>query len=779
MRSVILLSCVACACLVMIGGADGQSVSPAAKQDSAQAKPAADDSAQAKPAGGNDVFDFERDAAGSTPAGWWGGPAGTVQVDGRVAHSGQHSVRIEPKAEGEKTFSTLTKTLPMDFAGSVIEWRGFLRTEDVSGFAGLWMREDKDGATAEFDNMQKRNINGTTGWTEYSITLPVHAGAQRLVMGALVSGTGRVWVDDLQLLVDGKPISQAPKVEVAKSVLDSDHQFDAGSGISLSELTPVQIENLALLGKVWGFLKYYHPQVTAGKLHWDYELFRILPAVLAAPDRVSVREVLLKWIDGLGPVEACKHCEALNLVDLELRPDLDWIGDQVLLGSELSKALLSIQQNRANTDQFYVSLVPGVLNPVFEHELSYGNIKYPDAGFQILALYRFWNIIEYWAPNRDIVGEDWNGVLREFVPRIALAKTSDEYQRELMALIAMIHDTHANLWSSLAVRPPVGECRLPVNMRFIGTSAVVAGFASADAGAKSGFKAGDVVTELDGQPVEKLVASWTPYYADSNEAARLRDMARTMTNGACGPVTVGVRRGSDAVSVQAQRLPATSMTITSTHDLPGDTFRLLSPDVAYLKLSSIKAAEIDHYLSLAAKTKGIVVDIRNYPSEFVVFSLGDHFVEKPVPFVKFTVGDLSNPGAFHWGDTESLTPAAPHYAGKIVVLVDEVTQSNAEYTTMAFRTSPQAVVLGSTTAGADGNVSSIPLPGRFNSMISGIGVFYPDGKPTQQIGIVPDKMVRPTIEGIRDGRDEVLEEGVRQILGKDAPEDLVQKTAKP
>ena len=775
MRSTIFFVFVACVCLLPMGGAHGQSVTTA----SPTAKPAAQDSATAKAAGGSDVFDFEGDAAGSAPAGWWGRPAGTVQVDGNVAHSGQHSVRIEPKAEGDRSFSTLTKTLPMDFAGSVIEWRGFLKTEDVSGFAGLWMREDKDGATAEFDNMQKRNINGTTGWTEYSITLPVHAGAQRLVMGALVSGTGRVWVDDLQLLVDGKPISQAPKVEVAKSVLDSDHQFDAGSGISLSELTPVQIENLALLGKVWGFLKYYHPQVTAGKLHWDYELFRILPAVLAAPDRVSVREVLLKWIDGLGPVEACKHCEALNLVDLELRPDLDWIGDQVLLGSELSKALLSIQQNRANTDQFYVSLAPGVLNPVFEHELSYGNIKYPDAGFQILALYRFWNIIEYWAPNRDIVGEDWNGVLREFVPRIALAKTSDEYQRELMELIAMIHDTHANLWSSLAVRPPVGECRLPVNMRFIGTSAVVAGFASADAGAKSGFKAGDVVTELDGQPVEKLVASWTPYYADSNEAARLRDMARTMTNGACGPVTVGVRRGSDAVSVQAQRLPATSMTITSTHDLPGDTFRLLSPDVAYLKLSSIKAAEIDHYLSLAAKTKGIVVDIRNYPSEFVVFSLGDHFVEKPVPFVKFTVGDLSNPGAFHWGDTESLTPAVPHYEGKIVVLVDEVTQSNAEYTTMAFRTSPQAVVLGSTTAGADGNVSSIPLPGRFNSMISGIGVFYPDGKPTQQIGIVPDKMVRPTIEGIRDGRDEVLEEGVRQILGKDAPEDLVQKTAKP
>ena len=49
-------------------------------------------------------------------------------------------------------------------------------------------------------------------------------------------------------------------------------------------------------------------------------------------------------------------------------------------------------------------------------------------------------------------------------------------------------------------------------------------------------------------------------------------------------------------------------------------------------------------------------------------------------------------------------------------------------------------------------------------MISGIGVFYPDKKPTQRVGIVPDVESRPTIAGIRDGRDEVLEEGIRQIL---------------
>ncbi len=64
-------------------------------------------------------------------------------------------------------------------------------------------------------------------------------------------------------------------------------------------------------------------------------------------------------------------------------------------------------------------------------------------------------------------------------------------------------------------------------------------------------------------------------------------------------------------------------------------------------------------------------------------------------------------------------------------------------------------------------------------MISGIGVFYPDKKPTQRVGIVPDVEVRPTIAGIRAGRDEVLEEALRQILGRQTPADQIEKMARP
>jgi len=144
-------------------------------------------------------------------------------------------------------------------------------------------------------------------------------------------------------------------------------------------------------------------------------------------------------------------------------------------------------------------------------------------------------------------------------------------------------------------------------------------------------------------------------------------------------------------------------------------------------------------------------------------------VDHDTPFAQFTDGDLSNPGAFHWTELITLSPQQPHYSGKIVILVNESSISQTEFTAMAFRSAPGAIVVGSTTQGADGNVSPFPLPGDIRTMISGIGVFYPDKKPTQRIGISPDVVVSPTLAGIRAGTDEVLEVAVHQIVGRQGP----------
>jgi len=719
------------------------------------------------------IFRFEFSQPGAFMQDWGGGPSETIHFDSTIVYSGRGAVRLERNANSPNSFTSIARQIPMDFEGKTIEFSGFLRTESVTGFVGLWMREDGPAGAVQFDNMQSKKLKGTTDWTEYTIRLPLDMRAKTLYFGVLLSGEGKAWIDDLSLLVDGKSIDEAPERIIEPTVLDTDQEFNTGSGIHISALTGNQIENLVIFGKVWGFLKYHHPEIAKGNLHWDFEMLRLLQKVLDTEDSSHLQQILTTWVAGIGVPESCDPC-ATEPEDLHLSPPVGWIKDQRTLGTGLSDQLQHIYTNRFSGDkQFYVSMAQNVRNPLFENELTYSDGDLPDAGFRILALYRLWNIIEYWFPYRDLLDDNWDDVLREFLPRFVEAESWDQYKLVLLSFIARIHDTHANLWSGLDVRPPVGSCSWPVEARFIEGKATVTAFTDSSFISTSGLEIGDIITAVDGVSIDALIEEWSPFYCASNQTTLMRDIARNLSGGACGESNATIERQGRTLTVQLPRTPNSSRQPIP-HDRPGETFQLLSPDIAYIKLSSIRISDVPDYLERASGTSGLVIDIRNYPSEFVVFALGRHLVEQPTPFARFTRGVLDNPGAFTWTDPLKLFPVTPGYKGKIAILVDEVSISQAEYTAMAFRAAPGAVVIGSTTAGADGNVSGIPLPGGLQTMISGIGVFYPDKSPTQRVGIIPDIVVKPTREGIRTGRDEILEAALSHILGIEVNEEILE-----
>src|SRR5689334_8688154 len=87
------------------------------------------------------ILGFENNSrAGVLPAGW----GGTGVTDNQVVHSGKYSARIDRNASSAGTFTTLTATIPLDFAGKTIQWRGYIRWQNVNGYVALWLREDGD-----------------------------------------------------------------------------------------------------------------------------------------------------------------------------------------------------------------------------------------------------------------------------------------------------------------------------------------------------------------------------------------------------------------------------------------------------------------------------------------------------------------------------------------------------------------------------------------------------------------------------------------------------------
>src|SRR5262249_25157375 len=102
-----------------------------------------------------------------------GYPGGTCFLDSVTVHSGRRSARMERTGKSASTFSNVGWVLPVDFAGTRLELRGWLRRENVSEFTGLWLREDGPSGPVQFDNMEQRGLRGSADWTEYRITLPL------------------------------------------------------------------------------------------------------------------------------------------------------------------------------------------------------------------------------------------------------------------------------------------------------------------------------------------------------------------------------------------------------------------------------------------------------------------------------------------------------------------------------------------------------------------------------------------------------------------------------
>ncbi len=137
------------------------------------------------------------------PSDWGGGPnAYDVALDSETKLSGRSSVRLSrTDAASKHRFGTVVQAIDASrFAGQRLRYAGYIKTEDVSEYAGLWMRIDsRERGTIAFDNMQRRPITGTNDWRRYEIVLDVSSDGAMIHFGALLAGGGVIWIDDLSL----------------------------------------------------------------------------------------------------------------------------------------------------------------------------------------------------------------------------------------------------------------------------------------------------------------------------------------------------------------------------------------------------------------------------------------------------------------------------------------------------------------------------------------------------------------------------------------------------
>lgn len=693
----------------------------------------------------------------------FGSPDYTFYVDSINRKSGKYSHVIESPKEGDPNFKALAFTLPESYEGKEITLSGYIKTENVTdGYAGLWVRIDPEIA---FDNMYNKGVAGTTDWNKYEIKLAMNPPkTQQIVIGGMLVGKGKMWLDDLSISIDGKDIADATIYERELKPAELDKEFDNGSIITFPELDDRLTDNLELLGRLWGFLKYHHPEVGRGNYNWDYELFRVLPEYLAAKNSMERDKVLVDWIMKYGKIPICTNCEPTNETAY-IKPNLNWVADSDM-SSDLKNMIKNIYSNRHQGEHFYIEMTPNVSNPIFNNENLYANMPYPDEGFRLLCLYKYWNMIKYFFPYAYVTDKNWDVVLREYIPEFISAEDELAYELVVLRIIGDVVDTHANLWGGGDKLAELrGEYYAPFKAEFVEDKLVITDYYNPELVNTQDLKIGDIITHINGRTTASIVDSLKIYYPASNDAARLRDISDDLLRSYKNNVQIKYISRGQELQQNLTLYPRKDLNIYRWYRVNKDEkcYKLLNDNIGYVSLANIKAEDVSEIKENFKTTKGIIIDVRNYPSAFVPFLLGSFFVSKDTEFVRFSFGNVDNPGEFSLSPALKIPKGEDTYQGKLIVLVNEKSQSQAEYTAMAFRAGANTIIVGSTTAGADGNISPINLPGGLRTMISGIGVYYPDGGKTQRIGIVPDVEIRPAIKGIQEGRDELLEKAIEII----------------
>lgn len=534
-------------------------------------------------------------------------------------------------------------------------------------------------------------------------------------------------------------------------------------------------QKLYYTGKVWGFIKYFHSNVSNCNVNWDSVLITTLPKIKAAATNAEFNDALDTMLAAAGPMAIASSPLPDTLpAELKRNRNFGWISDPTFR-TDVQIQLDTIKNNfrphpicwvqnnpYTTTSPFYGGWL------VFPHDtVLYNSNTYttaPDEYHKVLMLFKHWNIINYFDPYTYVFDKPIDTILYNAIPDIVNSTTYGGWYKAILKFTAQFDDAHVEgyTYSDYNAFPYKGYFFPKLVVKYIENNyvAVLSGV--------SGISNGDIIKSIDGLTPTQWEDSLRPYLSDGNPAVFRRDMIYMMLSG--GYNSTAILQTQDSAGASHTEYAIRSDYLSDgwfpNYYYPADSLNLISwttlkCNVGYINMGNFQDAQISDMYNALYSTPAIIIDLRNYPYDGSAWDLADVMYPHSKVFSKLTQPDVTYPGTFYWYyDNLGLASNPTYYKGKIIILVNQETQSSAEFCSMIFRAMPDAIVMGSQTAGTDGNVTYFRISQDVHTMFTTLGVYYPNGDSTERIGIVPDSVATPTIAGVRHGEDEVLDRAI-------------------
>lgn len=426
------------------------------------------------------------------------------------------------------------------------------------------------------------------------------------------------------------------------------------------------------------------------------------------------------------------------------------------------RPVTAVQKNAATT----------VVQPTAGY--PYPKETYPSLGWRLLAGAKIWSVIHYFFAYKELISGNWDQILPEYLPQLAAAPDSLQYAITVARMYRNIQDGHGFI-ASPVLREYFGLAAAPLGIRFIENKAVVTRIWADSLAIKAGISVGDILLEINGEKTEDRTRRIGALLNASNEWTRQHYIASRLLYGRDGDslrVKILDRLNRERTVV----LPLSKNFRPVEDRAMEDTIRILKGNIGYANLDRLSGEDVGKMFDQLKDTRAIIFDMRGYPNG-TAWQIAPRLTGAgQVVAARFSRYAPVGPDLLFQDQSQTTSkysfvqhipqnPGQPVYKGKTVMLIDERTQSQAEHTGLFFEAANGTEFIGSPTAGANGDVTNFMIPGNISLGFSGHDVRHADGRQLQQLGLQPKILVKPTIKGIRAGRDEVLEAAVKYLTG--------------
>jgi hypothetical protein len=402
---------------------------------------------------------------------------------------------------------------------------------------------------------------------------------------------------------------------------------------------------------------------------------------------------------------------------------------------------------------------PTTPNPWQETAASRPRLTAHDRSTRLAGVAIAWGVMQHFYPYFDVVETDWDAALLAALSDAAEDADEVAYLETLSKLFAKLRDGHGSVYHPRLLPTRI----LPVDLEWAGADLVVTG---KQPSAPAAIDVGDTIIAMDSQSIDDRCTALSQRISAATDGWRRMRLITLLCRGfSDDAVRLRVRK-LDGRELDTAVAPVGLDSIQATRTPGAANGAELAPGIRYFNLNGATREALGPWYGELAAAPAVVFDLRGYPASAAV-DLLEHLIGDDATSPQWNVPIVTSPDREDWewycSGRWTLEPKAPRLAGKIAFLTNGVAISFAESILGIVENYRLGEIVGSATAGTNGNINSFELPGGYEARWTGMQVLKHDGSRHHGVGIQPTIPVEPTAQGIAHGRDEVLEKAIEAL----------------